>query len=68
MVGYQRFTLKMEAAWTSEMVVTYHNATQRHNPVELHLKRKKLFYFTLSRWKLFSNDIIRFENGNKLNC
>jgi hypothetical protein len=35
------FTLKMEAAWTSETSVSYHNTTGRHHPKDLDLKNHR---------------------------
>jgi hypothetical protein len=43
--GYQRFrgfTLKMEAAWASETLVSYYNITLNQSHEELDLKTEKL--------------------------
>jgi len=37
-VGFQRFTLKMEAARSSDTLVSYHITTQCQNPEDCNLK------------------------------
>jgi len=57
---FQRSILKLEAAWTSETFVTYHDSILRHNPEDLRIRRKcyALLHVTSTIIQVLTNIVI----------
>jgi hypothetical protein len=67
-VGHRRFgghcfTLKMEAARSSEMLVSYHNTTWRHNPKDLDLNKQICYFDQNNKYAHFKT--IKYKDTNK---
>jgi hypothetical protein len=62
---HHHFILKMEAAWSSETVVSYDNSAWRHNPQDLDFLAKNIWKETLKWYLEYYTYSPRWEWGAK---